>query len=281
MERNPLEFIGRRSADLLAASRAVLAHEVGARAENLIYLPNSTTGVNMVARSLKLYAGDEIVASDHEYGACDNTWNFVCQHTGARYVQAQVPLPFDAAGFADRIWSAVTPRTRVIFLSHITSTTALIFPINELCRRARAAGILTLIDGSHVPGHIPLDLDATGADFYTGNCHKWLYALKGSAFLHVRPEHHAMVDVPVVSWGYSSNIAGHTGFDAYLGATTLERRLQWQGTRDIAAFLGVPAAIEFQARHHWPEVRARCHALASQTLQRICCLTGMGPAWQR
>ena len=277
MERNPVEFLGRRSAGLLAVARATLAHELGARPENLIYVPNATTGVNMVARSLKLNAGDEILTTDHEYGACDNTWRFVCQRTGAQYVQVPIPLPFVAAEFTDRIWSAVTPRTRVIFLSHITSTTALIFSIAELCRRARAAGILTLIDGAHVPGHIPLSLDAMGADFYTGNCHKWLCAPKGSAFLHVQPEHHAMVDAPVVSWGYSSHIAGHTGFDAYLGSTGLERRLQWQGTRDIAAFLSVPTAIDFQARHGWPEVRARCHAVAVQTLTRICALTGMDP----
>jgi isopenicillin-N epimerase len=121
------------------------------------------------------------------------------------------------------------------------------------------------------------DLDAVGADFYTGNCHKWLCAPKGAAFLHVRPEHHSLLDAPVVSWGYSADIAGHTGFDAYLGTTPLERRLQWQGTRDIAACLSVPAAIDFEARHNWPAVQSRCHALAAKTLHRICALTGLSP----
>ena len=277
MERNPVEFLGRRSADLLAQSRAVLAKTLGADAENLVYLPNATTGVNTVARSLRLQAGDEILTSDHEYGACDNTWEFVCQHSGARYVPVDIPLPFKAEEFVQRIWAGVTPRTRVIFLSHISSTTALIFPLAELCRRAREAGILTLIDGAHVPGHIPLNLNALGADFYTGNCHKWLCAPKGAAFLHVRPQHHALVDAGVVSWGYSATIAGHTGFDAYTGSTLLERRLQWQGTRDIAAFLSVPAAIEFQAEHAWDRVRRDCHAMAAQTLHRICAITGLEP----
>ena len=277
LERNPVEFLGRRSAELLAQSRAALAAYVGAEASNLVYVPNATTGVNTVARSLPLTAGDEILTTDHEYGACDNTWNFVCQRTGAKYVRASIALPFKAHEFADRVWSAVTPRTRVIFLSHITSTTALIFPVAEVCRRAREAGILTLIDGAHAPGQIPLDLAAVGADFYAGNCHKWLCAPKGAAFLHVRPEHHPILDAPVVSWGYSADIAGHTGFDAYLGTTPLERRLQWQGTRDIAAFLSVPAAIDFEARHNWPAVQTRCHALAAQTLHRICALTGMSP----
>ncbi len=277
MERNPVEFLGRRSAQLLAQSRALLAQHIGAKPEHLVYVPNATSGVNTVARSLPLRAGDEILSTNHEYGACDNTWRFVCQHTGARYVPVEIPLPFQAQEFTDRIWAAVTPLTRVIFLSHITSTTALILPLAQLCERARAAGILTLIDGAHAPGHIPLNLDALGADFYTGNCHKWLGAPKGAAFLHARPEHHHLLDASVVSWGYSSVIAGRTGFDAYLGTTVLERRLQWQGTRDLSAFLSVPAAIEFQARHDWDQVRSDCHALASQALQRICKMTGLSP----
>ena len=277
MERNPVEFLGRRSAGLLAQSRAVLARTLGADPQDLVYLPNATTGVNTVARSLRLQPGDEILTSDHEYGACDNTWEFVCQQTGARYVPVEIPLPFQAEEFVRRIWAGVTPQTRVIFLSHLSSTTALIFPLTELCRRAREAGILTLIDGAHVPGHMPLNLNALGADFYTGNCHKWLCAPKGAAFLQVRPEHHALVDAGVVSWGYSATITGHTGLDAYTGSTLLERRLQWQGTRDIAAFLTVPAAIEFQAQHDWDRVRQDCHVMAAQTLHRLCAITGLRP----
>ncbi len=169
MERNPVAFLGRRSAELLAYSRAVLARYLGAQPGDLIHVPNATTGVNIVARSIPLLPGDEILTTDHEYGACDNTWDFVCRHTQAQYVPVEIPLPFRAQEFAERVWAGVTPRTRLIYLSHITSTTALIFPIAELCRRARAAGILTLIDGAHAPGQIPLNLDALGADFYNGN----------------------------------------------------------------------------------------------------------------
>ena len=277
LERNPVEFLGRRSAELLAHSRAALADELGAKPEHLVYLPNATSGVNTVARSIPLQPGDEILTSDHEYGACDNTWQFVCQRTGARNVPVEIPLPFEAEEFTNRIWAGVTLRTRVIFLSHITSTTGLIFPVAEVCKRAREAGILTFIDGAHAPGHIALGIDELGADFYTGNCHKWLCAPKGAAFLHVRPEHHPLIDAPVVSWGYGANITGHTGFDAYTGSTLLERRLQWQGTRDIAAFLSVPAAIEFQTGHAWHRIRQGCHALAAQTVQRICDITGLPP----
>lgn len=274
LERNPVEFLGRRSAELLAESRSALAKALGARPEHLVYISNATGGVNTVARSLPLQAGDEILTTDHEYGACDYTWDFVCRHTGARYIRVDVPLPFQAESFADRLWSRVTPRTRVIFLSHITSATALIFPIAEVCRRARQAGILTLIDGAHAPGQVPLDLDGLGADFYVGNCHKWLCGPKGAAFLHARPEHHGLLDASVVSWGYSPDLAPHA---PYAGSTLLERRLQWQGTRDLAAFLAVPTALAFLEKHCWEQVRRRCHDLAAETLRRICDLTGLAP----
>lgn len=281
MERNPVDFLGRRSGTLLGEARAVLAQHLGAQSQDLVFVPNATTGVNTVARSLatnqRLRSGDEILTTNHEYGACEATWEWVCQHTGARMVRTEIPLPFCAAEFTERVWANVTPRTRVLFLSHITSGTALIFPIAELVQRAREAGILTLIDGAHVPGHIPLNLDQLGADFYTGNCHKWLCAPKGSAFLHVRREHHALLDAPVISWGYALDTSGTQGNAAYTGSTLLERHMQWQGTRDIAAFLAVPTAIAFQALHHWPQVRQRCHAMAADALTRMCAHTGMAP----
>jgi isopenicillin-N epimerase len=131
------------------------------------------------------------------------------------------------------------------------------------------------VDGAHAPGQVPLSLRAVGADFYTGNCHKWLCAPKGSAFLHARPEHHETLHATVTSWGYLASVQGHTGFDAYTGSTVLERRLQWQGTRDIAAWLSVPAAIAFQHRHAWPAVRARCHALGLALMHRVAARYGL------
>lgn len=283
LERNPVAFLGRRSAALLGEARAALASYLGASGSELVFLPNATTGVNLVARSLGLQPGDEVLATDHEYGACDAAWRFVCDRAGAVYRRVAVPLPFEPETFAARLLREATPRTRLIFSSHITSTTALMFPVAELCARARDAGITTLIDGAHAPGQIPLDLAAVGADFYTGNCHKWLCAPKGSAFLHARPEHHEALHAGVVSWGYlaaeasAAGLGGHTGFDAYVGTTTLERRLQWQGTRDIAAFLTVPAAITFQAEHDWPRQRERCHALALATQAAVLARNGLQP----
>jgi isopenicillin-N epimerase len=277
MERNPVEFLGRRSGALLAEARVQLGAFLGGRGEDLVFVPNATTGVNIVARSLPLQPGDEVLATDQEYGACDATWRIVCERAGASYRHVEIPLPFDPDTFAARMLAAATPRTKVLFLSHITSTTALRFPIEALCAAARERGITTVIDGAHAPGQVPLHLDTLGADYYTGNCHKWMCAPKGSAFLHVRPEWQAQVQATVVSWGYVAGDGGHTGFDAYTGRSTLERRLQWQGTRDLAGFLTVPVAIDFQARHGWPALRERCHDLACATLHRVVARTGLPP----
>ena len=277
MERNPVAFLGRRSAELLRTSREHLAAYLGAMTDDLVYVPNATTGVNIVARSLPLQAGDEVLSIDLEYGACIATWQRVCEQRGATLRLVHIALPLDAASFVDRVMEAATPRTRLIFVSHITSTTALVLPIAGLIAQARARGILTLIDGAHAPSQIELKLDALGADFYTGNCHKWLCAPKSAAFLHARPEHHDMLHSTVTSWGYLAGAGGHTGFDAYTGKTVFERRMQWQGTRDIAAFLSVPAAIAFQARHDWPAQRAHCHTLAMALMHRVASRYGLAP----
>ncbi len=286
LERNPVAFLGRRSAALLADARARLAASLGADAADIVFVPNATTGVNTVARSLRLQPGDEVLATDHEYGACDATWQHVCALAGAVYRRVEIPLPFDAATFVDRMMAAVTPRTRVVFASHVTSTTALIFPIAALCQAARSRGLTTLIDGAHAPGYVDLDLGTLGADFYTGNCHKWLCAPKGAAFLHARPERHAELHAGVISWGYvaetaaalaTASLSGPTGFDAYVGRTVLERRLQWQGTRDIAAYLAVPAALDFLARHDWPRHRARSHERALALMHRVGARNGLAP----
>lgn len=277
MERNPVEFLGRRSGALLAQARAQLGAYLGARGDDLAFVPNATTGVNIVARSLPLQPGDEVLATDQEYGACEATWRVVCERAGAAYRRVEIPLPLDPASFTARMLAAATPRTKVLFVSHLSSTTALRLPVEELCAAARARGITTVVDGAHAPGQVPLHLDSLGADFYTGNCHKWMCAPKGSAFLHVKPEWQAQVQATVVSWGYVAGDGGHTGFDAYTGRSTLERRLQWQGTRDLAAFLTVPAAIDFLARHGWPALRQRCHDMACQTLHEVVGRNGLEP----
>jgi len=275
MERNPVEFLARRSADLMMESRRRLGDYLGARPEDLVYVSNATTGVNTVARSLDLAPGDEVLATDHEYGACDGAWARACAAAGATYIRRRVPLPFGGRrAVADGFLEGVTERTRMIFVSHIASPTALILPVEELCRRAREAGIPVMIDGAHAPGQIPLDLEALGADFYTGNCHKWMCAPKGAGFLHVRPDRQRALHGLVVSWGYSDDVAAHA---SYTGVGSLDRRIQWQGTRDLSAFLSVPAAIDFMDAAGWSGVRARCHALAVETMHRACGITGEAP----
>lgn len=266
MERNPVEFLGRCSASLLAQARERLGGLLGARGEDLVFVPNSTTGVNAVAASFPLSAGDEVLSTNLEYGACDAAWLQVCARRGAVYRRAEIPVPFDEDQAFAHLFAGVSSRTRLIYLSHITSTTALIQPIARICAEARARGIATLVDGAHAPGQIDLDLTALGADFYVGNCHKWLCAPKGSGFLHARPEWHSFLEAPVISWGYAEGTGGHSGFEAYLGKSQFERRHQWQGTRDLSAWLSVPAAIDFQARHQWPVQRRRCHELAAHAL---------------
>ena len=265
LERQPTDFLMRRAKVLLSEARARLADYVHTAPGNLIFVTNATTGVNLVAHSLALGPGDEILTTDHEYGAVDRTWEFICRKTGAEYVRYNIPLPVPPAdALVDLFWQAVTPRTRVISISHITSPTALILPVAEICQRARAAGVLTVIDGAHAPGQITVDLDALGADFYTGNCHKWMCAPKGSAFVYARPPVQDRVEPLIVSWECADESA-------------FVRLNQWQGTRDIAAFLAVPDAIAFMEAHNWEAVRAACHALAVDLLQRVATHFGLEP----
>lgn len=261
LERQPVEFLGRKFDSLMAEARASLAEFLGAEAGEVVYFPNPTTAVNMVVRSLSLSPGDEILATDHEYGAMDRTWRYICKKTGARYINRQVPLPLqDEEAFCEHFWNGVNEHTRIIFLSHITSSTAIKFPIEEIVRRARNSGILTIIDGAHAPGQIPVNLSEIGADIYTGACHKWLCAPKGAAFLYARKEVQAWLEPLVVSWGYEAEKPGPSQFIDYN---------EWQGTRDISAFLTVPEAIRYQQKHRWEAVRARCRELAVSARRRI------------
>lgn len=236
LERNPVEFLGRRFHDLMGDARAALAAFVGARPDDLVFVPNATAGLNAVIRSLRLEPGDEVVTTRHEYGAVTRTWEFA----GATLVHAE----------PEEVAAAIGPRTRAVSVSHITSPTALVLPVEEICAAARSAGVLAIVDGAHAPGQIPLDLEAIGADVYAGNCHKWLSAPKGAAFLWARPEHHDWIDPIVVSWHYDEGFV---------------RRHGWQGTRDPAAALAVPAAIE---AHRSVDLE-RCRRLAASFHDRL------------
>jgi isopenicillin-N epimerase len=269
LERDPVHFLGRRVHDLMLESRKELAAYLHVPVEQLVFVPNATYGINVIARSLDLQPGDEILTTNQEYGAVNNTWHFNFDKRGVKYVNHPIPLPVTTPKeFVDRLWEGVTPRTKVITFSHITSPTALIFPAELICQRARAEGILTVIDGAHAPGQIDLDLTAMGADFYTGNCHKWLTAPKGSAFLYAAPGRDGMLEPLVVSHGWSRP---HDDTSKFLDNFT------WTGTMDPAAYISVGAAVRFQREHDWPAVRAACHQLARETRDRINELTGLEP----
>jgi isopenicillin-N epimerase len=265
LEYQPVEFLGRRIPGLLAEARAALAAYVGAESpDDLAFVPNATHAINIVARSLELQPGDELLATNHEYGAVDRTWRFVCAQRGARYIRQPIALPLsDPADVIEQLWAGVTPRTKVIIVSHITSPTALTFPVAAICARAREAGIISVIDGAHAPGQIPLDLAAIGADFYAGNCHKWLCAPKGSAFLYARRERQPLLQPLIVSWGWEAIQPGPSPFVDHFG---------WSGTFDPAAYLTVPAAIAFQAEQHWDAVRTACHALLVEARDQVAAL---------
>jgi isopenicillin-N epimerase len=267
LERQPVEFMGRRLRGLLADARAALAAYLGVDADEVVYHPNVTTALNVVARSLPLESGDEILTADHEYGALERCWTFVAEKRGARIVTRELPTPLaDAEAVVEAVWAGVTERTRVLFLSHVTSPTAAILPLAPLIARARERGIWTVVDGAHAPGQLEVDLRALGVDFYGGNCHKWLCAPKGSGFLYARRELQPLLEPLVVSWGWRPRDPGPSRF-----VDEQER----QATRDPAAYLAVPDAIAFQREHDWPRVRAECHALARLARQRVAALTGL------
>jgi isopenicillin-N epimerase len=273
LESQPVLFLGRQLNELEGHARQVLAEYLHIPARCLVFIPNATYGVNILSRSLTLQPGDEILTSSHEYGACEYAWEFACQKSGAKLVRQPVDLPVESQhAILESFWEGVNSRTKVIYLSHITSPTALEMPVQAICGRARAAGILTIIDGAHAPGQIPLDLEQIEADFYFGNCHKWMLSPKGAGFLYARPEVQELVQPLIVSWGY------HATPVTTRGSRFLDH-LGWTGTHDPAAYLSVPAAIQFARRHGWAAVGQECRARLQETLEKICSLTGLEPPY--
>lgn len=277
LERQPVEFLGRNLTATMRVPRIALAEELGTTPDNIVGLTNATLGLNIVAQSLDLKPGDQILTTDHEYSALEKTWAYVCRKTGAEIVVVKVPLPLTSeAQFTDAILAGMTERTRVLFLSHITSPTALLFPIERSIAEARKRGIWSVIDGAHTPGHIRLELDRLGADFYAGNCHKWLMTPKGSAFLHARPEVQPLINPLVISHGWTDK-SKEPGAKGAFGNSPFIDELEMQGTRDPAPWLTVPAALDYRRENDWASVAAHCQALAQDTARRLAERTGLAP----
>jgi isopenicillin-N epimerase len=237
IERQPLQFFGRDLEELLDRSRTDLAAFVGADSEDLAFVPNATTGINTVLRSLKFEPGDELLTTNQEYNACRNALNFVAERSGAKIVVAEIPYPIESSEQAiEPILQAVSSKTRLALLDHITSQTGLVFPIAKIIQALTQQNIDTLIDGAHAPGMVAIDLATIGATYYTGNCHKWLCAPKGAAFLYVRRDKQPEIRPLTISHGANSPRRDRSRF---------RLEFDWTGTDDPTAYLCVPEAVRF------------------------------------
>ena len=265
LETNPADFLGRRLEGYLESARDELAHFVGSRPENLVFVPNATTGVNAVLRSLQLEAGDELLTTDHEYNACRNALEFVASRAGARIVVVPIPFPIDSSDtVTDLVLGAITERTRVVLVDHVTSATALILPIDRIIAGAESRGVPVLVDGAHGPGMLPLDLESLGASYYTGNCHKWICSPKGAALLYARPDRQADLTPVSISHGWN---------DPRLGRPRFHKLFDWTGTDDPSAVLSVPEAIRFMGSllpGGWPALMDHNHRLVLEARDLIC-----------
>jgi len=262
LEAEPVQFIVFDGFNYLSESRAALAKYIGcADQDDLVYVTNPSFAINLIAKNFPLKAGDEILTTDIEYGACDRTWNFYCEKAGATYRRQKINLPITTKEkFIADFFAGVTPNTKAIFISQITSSTGLIFPVKEVCEIAKSKGLITIVDGAHVPGHIPFNLSEIQADFYTGACHKWMMAPKGCSFLYAHKSVQPLCDPLIVSWGYKALKPSHSAFLDYH---------QMIGTRDFSAFLTVPTCIKFMTENDWITVRTACHEMVLANAQRF------------
>jgi isopenicillin-N epimerase len=266
LEKQPVSFIVEKAPMYLKQSREALAAYINCKSDDLVYVTNPSYAVNIVAKSFALKAGDEVLTTSLEYGACDRTWQLVCEQAGATYKQQAIALPIvDEAQIVDQLFAGVTDRTKLIFVSHITSSTALILPVDKIIARAKQLQIPVFVDGAHAPGHIDLDLTELDADYYCGACHKWMMTPKGSSFLHAKTALHESLDPLVVSWGYK---------DFPSTGSKLVDYHELQGTRDVSAMLCIPAALHFMKQHEWPMVSQKCQQLVYQYAPIIANILG-------
>jgi isopenicillin-N epimerase len=273
LERQPVRFFVYELEGLLDQARADLARFLGAEPDNLVFVPNATSGVNTVLRSYKFQPGDQLLVTNHEYNACRNALNVVAERSGAVVVVADIPFPLRKVDEVfDGVLAGVTPRTRLALLDHVTSQTGLVFPIGRLVKELSKRGIDTLVDGAHAPGMIALNLRELGATYYTGNAHKWLCAPKGAGFLHVRPDHQSLIRPLVISHGANSSRTDRSRFQIEFG---------WMGTWDPSACLSVPEALRFIGSvlpGGWPEVMKRNRQLALAGRELLCKALNIAPS---
>lgn len=269
LESEPVQFFMFSGPRYLREARESLGTYLNASADDLVFVSNPSYAVNMVAKSLELAGDDEVLTTDLEYGACEKAWSFCCKKRGSILRKQRISLPLRSREeTVKELFAGVNGKTRLIFVSHITSATALVLPVKEICAKARSMGIPCFVDGAHAPGQVNVDLGSLGADYYTGACHKWMMAPKGCAFLHVKRELQNSIDPLVVSWGYESATPSHSRFLDYH---------EGQGTRDYSAFISLPASVEFMKEHNWTEVSRNCRELVHRNASRFCELLNTEP----
>lgn len=272
MEADPVQFLWRHYDERLDAARRALAQFLGAAAKDLVFVPNATTGVNAVVRSLRLRRGDELLTTSLDYNACRNVLTETARRVGARVVVARIPFPLESAGqILAAILRAVTRRTRLLLLDHVTSNTGLILPVQEVLPALAARGVDTLVDGAHAPGMLPLNLRQLRPAYYTANLHKWVCAPKGAAFLYVRKDRQEHIQPTVISHGYNRPRPGFTRF---------QDRFDWSGTWDPSPWLCVPETLHWMGRllpGGWPELRRHNHALAVRARRMLCARWNVAP----
>ena len=271
-EKDPDGFVANFYPEAKAEAIAALAEYLGTKPENLVNTFNATHGMNIVAQSFDEWSRrDSVVATSLEYGASLRMWHFLeDKEQKARLALANVELPIkDPSDVVAAIEATITPDTRMLFFSHVSTAEGLVLPVKEICEMARAKGILTLVDGAHAVGHIDFNIEDIGADFYAGNLYKWLNAPRGTGFLYARPEVQALIEPLLVSWGYDRS--GHCE------TTSFKEFHSWQGAHDLSAFLAVKDAVEFQKQFDWSAVREQGHELLVSTLRELNSITGMDP----
>ena len=272
LEANPVAFLGRQLDDRLAAARVAVGSFVGADPDDLAFVPNATAGIATVLRSAEIGPGDELLATDHEYNAALNALRAAAADRGARVVLARIPLPVAGPDeIVERVMAALTPRTRLALLSHVTSPTALVFPVERLVPLLEARGVAVLVDGAHAPGMIPLGIGALGASWYAANLHKWCCAPKGAAFLHVRRDRQAGIRPLAVS---------HAANDPRPTPSPFRRAFDWTGTLDPTPYLVAPAAlaeVSGMLKGGWPSVMAANRALARTAREILLAALGGTP----
>ncbi len=272
LESQPLRFFLRQYLPLLDQARHKLADFVGADSSDLVFVNNATQGVGAVVHAWPLKAGDHILVLNQGYGACTLAAKHAADRAGASLVTAHIPFPIqDPQQAIDAILDAVTPRTSLAIIDHITSATGLVLPIKDIVAQLKARGVETLVDGAHAPGMVPLDLDALGAAFYTGNCHKWICSPKGAALLHARADMQPILEPLTISHGFGLK---------HLTRPALHDHFDWPGTLDPSAWLSVPCAIDTMGAAlpgGWPALRDHNHQLVLKARALLCDALNIAP----